>query len=253
MAVQFDFQDRVIAVSGAASGIGLETARLLAASGATLSLADIQQAALEKTVSELIGLGRGKVVGQVVDVSNAKDVDEWINKTVETFGKLDGAANLAGVIGKDINKRTIAELSEDDWEFVSGVNLGGIMHCMRAQINEMKDAGSIVNASSVAGGMGFVKNASYTAAKHGVVGLTRTAAKEFGDRGIRVNAVAPGLIDTPMQSKSAEMRGRDREWTFAIKRMGTASEVAHLVAWLLCDASGYISGTVQAIDGAWAC
>ncbi|KAL4896810.1 hypothetical protein BDV59DRAFT_114403 [Aspergillus ambiguus] len=253
MAVRFDFSNKVIAVTGAASGIGLETARLLAASGATLSLADVQQAALEKVVSELDGVGAAKVIGHVVDVSRADAVDEWIGKTVATFGKLDGAANLAGVIGKDINKRTLAELSQDDWEFVTGVNLGGIMHCMRAQINEMKDEGSIVNMSSVAGGMGFPTNASYTAAKHGVIGLTRTAAKEFGNRGIRVNAVAPGLIDTPMQAKSAEMRGRDRDWTFAIKRMGKASEVAHLVAWLLCEASGYISGTVQPIDGGWAC
>ncbi|KAG2418160.1 hypothetical protein HFD88_001261 [Aspergillus terreus] len=146
---------------------GLETTKLLAASGATLSLADIQQAELEKTASELNVLGRGRVIGYVDDVSDAKKVGEWINKSVTP--------------GKIINKSTIAELSEDHWEFVFGVNLRGIMHCMRAQINVMRDAGSIVNASSVAGGMSFARNASYPAAKHGVIGLPRTAVKEFGD------------------------------------------------------------------------
>ncbi|KAF9886835.1 hypothetical protein FE257_011082 [Aspergillus nanangensis] len=252
MSVQFNFQNRVIAVTGAASGIGLETARLLASSGATLSLADVQKEALDSVVAELTGLG-AQVVGHIVDVSQAQQVDEWISQTVATFGKLDGAANLAGVIGKDINKHTTAELSEDDWAFVTGVNLTGVMHCMRAQINAMKDDGSIVNTSSVAGSMGFPKNASYTAAKHGVIGLTRTAAKEVGIRGIRVNAVSPGLIDTPMQAKSVAMRGADRDWTFAIKRMGKPAEVAQLVAWLLSDSTGYISGTVQSIDGGWAC
>ncbi|EAU36491.1 predicted protein [Aspergillus terreus NIH2624] len=110
-----------------------------------------------------------------------KKVGEWINKSVTPFGKLNGAANPAGVIGKIINKSTIADLSEDDWEFVFGVNLRGIMHCMRAQINVMRDAGSIVNASSVAGDMSFARNASYPAAKHGVIGLPRTAVKEIGD------------------------------------------------------------------------
>lgn len=191
MAVNFDFRGRVIAITGAASGIGLATAKLLAASGATLSLADVQSDVLKSVVSDLEGVGEGKVIGQVVDVSKVDQVDEWINKTKATFGKLDGAANLAGVIGTDINRNTTHDLSENDWNFVTGINLTGVMHCLRAEMNAIEPFGSIVNAASIAGVIGFVKNASYTAAKHGVVGLTRSAAKEVGGQGIRVNCIAP--------------------------------------------------------------
>ena len=191
MSVAFDFRQRTIAITGAASGIGRATAHLLASSGATLSLADVQRKALDDLKAELDKPGEGRVETYVVDVSKADQVNSWIQQTVERYGKLDGAANLAGVIGKDIQVNGVEALSDDDWAFIIGINLSGVMHCMRAEIQDMKPNGSIVNAASIAGVMGMAKNGSYTAAKHGVVGLTRTAAKEVGDRGIRVNCVAP--------------------------------------------------------------
>lgn len=191
MSVTFDFSQKTIAVTGAASGIGRATAQLLASSGARLSLADVQKEALEELVAELDKTGEGRVTSHIVDVSKAEQVNSWIRETVEKHGKLDGAANLAGVIGKDISINGIEAIGDDDWAFIIGINLQGVMHCIRAEIQSMNPNGSIVNASSIAGVTGMAKNGSYVAAKHGVVGLTRTAAKEVGDRGIRVNCVAP--------------------------------------------------------------
>ena len=191
MSVSFDFRHKTIAITGAASGIGLATAQLLASSGATLSLADVQEQPLKNLVAELDPENSGRITYSIADVSKTDQISTWISETVSKHGKLDGAANLAGVIGKDIQVNGVEALSDDDWAFIIGINLSGVMHCMRAEIQAMKPNGSIVNAASIAGVMGMAKNGSYTAAKHGVVGLTRTAAKEVGERGIRVNCVAP--------------------------------------------------------------
>jgi NAD(P)-dependent dehydrogenase (short-subunit alcohol dehydrogenase family) len=185
-----EFECKVIVITGAASGMGLETAKLLASKGAKVSLADVQEEALKKVAADIEASG-GKVISSVVDVRNRAQVEEWINKTVETFGKLDGAANLAGVIGKAINITTLQDIDDDDWDFVVGVNQKGMLNCLRAQIPHFNDGGSIVNAASVAGVIGFARNASYVASKHAVVGLTRTAAKELGSRQIRCNCFAP--------------------------------------------------------------
>lgn len=190
-------QGKVIAITGGASGIGLATAKLLSSRGATLSLADIQQGALDaakKTIEE----SGGKVLTTVVDVTKGKDVNAWIENTVKEFGKLDGAANLAGVIGKHSGQYEIKDDDDDEWDFIMGVNGKGVFNSMRAELKVMTSGASIVNAASVAGKIGMPRTSVYVASKHAVVGLTRSAAREAGASNIRINAIAPGTIQTPM-------------------------------------------------------
>lgn len=182
---------KVVAITGGASGIGLATAHLLASRGATLSLADVSDKGLD-AASQAIKAKHGvDVLTYPLDVRKGEQVDAWINETISKFGRLDGAANIAGVIPKTIGVGGIAELEEEEWEFIIGVNLTGVMHCMRAQMKAISDGGSIVNAASIAGLTGRANNAAYAASKHGVIGLTKSAAKEIGARGVRVNSFAP--------------------------------------------------------------
>ncbi|OWY49564.1 NAD(P)-binding protein [Alternaria alternata] len=194
-------KDKVIAIIGAASGIGLETARLFASKGAKLALADVQEKPLKDLESELRTAG-AQVMIQVVDVSKRADVESWIANTVEKFGKLDGAANLAGVTGRQSAVANIEEVEDDDWEFIMGVNVTGLRNCLRAQVPHMKEGSSIVNAASILGLIGAPKQLAYCASKHAVVGMTRSAAKELGPKNIRVNCFCPGPVDTPMLRKS---------------------------------------------------
>jgi NAD(P)-dependent dehydrogenase (short-subunit alcohol dehydrogenase family) len=191
MPVDYDIKGKVIVLTGAASGIGYETSLLLARQGAHLSIADVNEAALKEKCAEIEKVSTGKVLATTVDVRKDDQVNAWIAKTVETFGKLDGAVNLAGVVPKVINKERVEDLNNEDWHFVLDVNLHGVMHCMRAQLQNMNEKGSLVNAASICGVIGFPKNAAYTVSKHAVIGLSRTAAKEVGDREIRVNCIAP--------------------------------------------------------------
>lgn len=183
-------KDKVIVVTGAASGMGLETARLLASQGAKLSLADIQEGPLKELEAEL-QQKRAQVISHVVDVRNQKAVDAWIAATVERFGKLDGAANLAGVIGKQANVVPIENVEDDDWDFVMGVNVVGMRNCLRAQVPHFNENAAIVNAASILGLIGASNNMAYCASKHAVVGITRAAAKELGSKKIRVNCICP--------------------------------------------------------------
>jgi|TARA_R110002003_G_scaffold206_25_gene15914 NAD(P)-dependent dehydrogenase (short-subunit alcohol dehydrogenase family) len=182
---------KVVAITGGASGIGLATAFLLASRGATLSLADVSESGLDAASKEIKSKHDVEVLTFPLDVRNTQQVDAWIQDTIVQFGKLDGAANIAGVIPKSIGLGGIAQLEEDDWNFVIGINLTGVMHCMRAQMRVISDGGSIVNAASIAGLTGRPNNAAYAASKHGVIGLTKSAAKEVGGRGVRVNSFAP--------------------------------------------------------------
>ena len=185
-------KDKVIVITGAASGIGLETARLFASKGAILSLADVQTALLEKLQSELkASHPSAKVLIATVDVSQRGQVETWIDDTVDIFGKLDGCANLAGVIGKQSNVVPIEKVDDDDWDFIYGVNVIGLRNCLRAQVPHMNEGGSIVNASSILGLIGAPNNLAYASSKHAVVGMTRVAAKELGPRKIRCNCFCP--------------------------------------------------------------
>lgn len=181
---------KVVVITGAASGVGLETAKLLASKGAKVSLADVQDGPLQAVVSEITAAG-GQAIGTVVDIRKRDQVEAWVKKTVDTFGKIDGAANIAGVISKQANVGSLQDIDDDDWDFVVGVNQKGLLNCLRAQIPHMNSGGSIVNAASIAGVIGFARNAAYVASKHAVVGLTKTAAKELGPRNIRSNCICP--------------------------------------------------------------
>ena len=250
-------QDKVIAITGASSGIALTTAHYLAERGAHLSLADINAEPLQKIAEDIKSLHKVDVVYYKVDVGDSESVKAWINGTHATFGRLNGAANLAGVIGK-IGVNGIDECDDDDWNLNISVNLTGVMHCLRAQMKVISDGGSIVNAASIAGQIGRPYAAAYAASKHGVIGLTRSAAKEIGKRGVRVNGVAPGPISTPMnaaaQKISSRNLGRESEAArIALGRQGKPEEVAALVAFLLGDESAFITGATYSIDGGWFC
>lgn len=186
-----NLQGKVIAITGAGGGMGLETAKILATRGAKVSMADVQEKTLFAAANEISKAG-GEVLAQIVDVRDEKAVDDWIEATVQKFGKLDGAVNLAGVLPKTFYTHSTEQQVTKDWDFVLAINLTGVMYCMRAQLKHMKDEGSIVNASSVAGVQGFENNVAYGASKFGVVGLTKCAAAEVGPtRSIRVNCIAP--------------------------------------------------------------
>jgi NAD(P)-dependent dehydrogenase (short-subunit alcohol dehydrogenase family) len=184
---------KVIAITGGASGIGLATAKLLSARGALLSIADVQEKALQDAVVAIKAeVSAAQILTFQIDVRNAESVNAWIEGTVQKFGKLDCAANIAGAF-KAITDGTVETEDEVNWDFMIGVNLTGVMHCLRAQLPHMKAGGSIVNAASILGLQGAPGVAAYSASKHGVVGLTRSAAKDVGKRGVRVNCIAPGV------------------------------------------------------------
>ena len=191
---------KVIAVTGAASGIGLATARLLASHGALLSLADVQEAPLAALATDLSSTFQPEILTTALDIRNRVQVEAWITRTTQHFGRpLDGAANLAGNIGRSIGTPVgaIRHITDDEFDFVMAVNVHGTLNCLRAELPAMKvgeggcGGSSIVNAASIAAVVGVLNNGPYVAAKHAVVGLTKTAAKEEGGRAIRVNAIAP--------------------------------------------------------------
>jgi NAD(P)-dependent dehydrogenase (short-subunit alcohol dehydrogenase family) len=179
------FQGKVIAITGGASGMGLETARYLSCKGAKISICDINEAALHKVETEL------NCIVHATDVRKQDQVDAWIQKTVDAYGKLDGVANLAAVIGKDIMLKPTEKITTEDWELVLGINLTGMMNCLRAEIPQLNANAAIVNFASVSGQRGFENNGAYCASKFGVIGLSKCAAKELGPKGVRLNIVCP--------------------------------------------------------------
>lgn len=182
------FKGKVFAVTGGASGIGLETVRLLISRGASVSVADIQDAALKDLENSF---HRDTIYTQRVDVRNRNEVGDWVKNTIGRFGRLDGAANLAGVVPASHNVAHLVDQSDDEWDFVFDTNVKGVMNCLRAQIPHLTRGGSIITAGSGLSLQGRDAAAAYAASKHAVVGLTSSVAKELGPKGIRVNCVAP--------------------------------------------------------------
>jgi NAD(P)-dependent dehydrogenase (short-subunit alcohol dehydrogenase family) len=190
-----------------------------------------------------------------VDVSNKQQVIDWIAGIKNTFHRLDGAANIAGVIGKDHGIKAVADLDDDEWDAIIAVNLTGMMYCLRAELKHIADGGAIVNMASIHATTGVANHGAYAASKHGVLGLTRVAAKENGHREVRVNAVAPGPIYTGMMQGHWDRIGRPSDAPFddpiAFRRQGTPEEVANVVVFLLGPESSFVSGSCYSVDGAW--
>ncbi|GKT41308.1 levodione reductase [Colletotrichum spaethianum] len=249
------FADKVIAVTGAGGGIGRATAIYLAHRGASLAISDLNKAAVDAVAAEvLLDHPSAKIFVSAVDVSKPSQVKSWIGKTIENFGKLDGAANIAGTLGL-AETAPLAEQSDEGWNMILDVNLSGTMYCLREELQVLTEGGSIVNTSSVLGlkSSPLEGGGPYVASKHAVLGLTRTAAREYGHKNIRVNCVNPGAIDTPMMAPSET--GQDLMELVAppISRMGSPGEVAQLIGFLLGDESRYITGTSVIIDGGLLC
>ncbi|KAM9876105.1 short-chain dehydrogenase [Verticillium dahliae] len=227
---------KVYAVTGGASGIGLATAKLLSTRGAAVCIADIDAEAMKAAEAHFTPLQVPFMVSKV-DVSRRSEVDSWIDSIIREHGRLDGAANVAGVIGKVHGTTAVTDMEDGEWDRIIAVNLTGTMYCMRAQLRSIADKGSIVNISSIHGLKGFSKHSAYDASKHAVIGLTKAAALENGDREIRVNSVAPGSVYTPLMQKEWDHSGRAKDAPFdeptAFRRLGTVEETANVICFLL--------------------
>lgn len=241
---------KVAALTGGGSGIGKAAALAFAAAGAATVVADINGRSAVDTAEEIVaGGGRAQAIG--VDVSRPDGAQSVVDTAREAFGGLDCAFNNAGTIG---TPAPTAECSVEDWETTLRVNLTSVWLCMRAQIPAMleRGGGAIVNCSSAAGLIGFAGVPAYVASKHGVIGVTRAAALEYAEQGVRVNAVCPGVIRTPMVETFVEGAPEVEAHLVAgepIGRMGTAQEVAAAVLWLCSDAASFVTGHAMAVDG----
>ena len=246
-------QDKVVLVTGGSTGIGRASAVILAREGATVVLADVQDAEGEQTL-ELVRAAGGRGEYHRVDVTDEAAVNALVAGIATRHGRLDGAFNNAGIEGPTAK---IFDYSLADWNRVLAVNLTGVFLCMKAEIGEMKKqagGGSSVSPASAAGLIGIPGAAAYNAAKHGVVGLTKTAALEYAGRNIRCNAVCPGFIDTPMLNRVTDASVKIRDTLIAavpMKRVAQPSEIGDTVAWLLSDRSTYVTGVALPVDGGW--
>lgn len=244
------FEDKVILITGAASGIGRETAVQLAKEGATLFLSDIDEAGGQETLDMVTAKGT-EATFFAADVAQAAQVEAMVASCVEEYGRIDGAFNNAGIEG---GSGRMADITEADFDRVMGINVKGVWLCMKYQIPQMiaQGGGSIVNTASVAGLVGSHSLSVYGASKHAVVGLSRSAAVEYVRKGVRVNAVCPAVIRTPMVERGFKDNPRFVEATLQanpMRRLGEADEVAKAVMWLLSDASSFTNGATITVDG----
>jgi NAD(P)-dependent dehydrogenase (short-subunit alcohol dehydrogenase family) len=245
-----DFSGKVALVTGAASGMGLATAQAFAEAGAAVILADFKEDAVKAAAQKLVDAGH-KALAVRCDVSDDAQVAAMVDRTVAEFGRLDAAFNNAGVMARIA---PTADSTREDWDRVIGINLRGVWSCMKHELRQMEGQGSgaIVNNASVGALTGNPGIASYIAAKHGVVGLTRTAALEYVKRGIRVNAVNPGLIDTQI---ARDVVNRDEQAYAEIAkhvpmgRAGRPEEIASVVLWLCSPGASYVVGHALTVDG----
>jgi NAD(P)-dependent dehydrogenase (short-subunit alcohol dehydrogenase family) len=241
------FDGKVALVTGAGSGIGRASALAFAREGARVAVVDIDAANAAETVAKIEAAG-GEAFAATVDVSQAGQVRAVIEQTVQTYGRLDCAHNNAGILGP---RALTADFPEEDWDRIMSIDLKGIWHCLRFEIPQMlsQGGGAIVNTSSSAGLAGMRGFPAYTAAKHGVAGLTKTAALDYVRQGIRVNAVCPGFIKTPM-IEGVPPDTEQPDPTVPAGRLGKPSEVAEAVLWLCSDAASYVTGHMLVVDGA---
>jgi NAD(P)-dependent dehydrogenase (short-subunit alcohol dehydrogenase family) len=248
--VTYSYDGLVALVTGAGSGMGLATARAFAESGASVVLADFNEDAVRRAAAEIVSAGH-KAIAVRCDVTDDAQVEAMVERAVSAFGRLDAAFNNAGVMAKIA---PTAESTRDEWDRVIGVNLRGVWSCMKHELRQMErqGGGAIVNNASVGAITGNPGIGSYIASNHGVVGLTRTAALEYVKRGIRVNAVNPGLIDT--QIARDVVSGDERAYAEIAKnvpigRAGRPEEVASAVLWLCSPGANYVIGHALTVDG----
>jgi NAD(P)-dependent dehydrogenase (short-subunit alcohol dehydrogenase family) len=250
--VNLSFTDKVALVTGAASGLGLATARAFAEAGAAVALADIREDAVRSAAEGLVAAGH-KAIAVRCNVADEAEVAAMVEQTVSTFGGLDAAFNNAGV------QSPVAETADaggEDFDRVTAINLRGVWSCMKYELRQMREHGSgaIVNCSSLGGLVGIAGRGTYHASKHGVLGLTKSAALEYASRGIRINAVCPGIFDTPMvadmlvgQQEAMKELMKDQP----IGRLGRPEELAAAVLWLCSPGASFVIGHALAVDGGY--
>ncbi len=242
-------KNKTVIITGAASGIGKATAELFARQGANVVVSDIDATAGKSTTESIVAAG-GKATFFKTDVTKPEEMEALVAFAVKTYGQLDVAVNNAG-IGGELNP--LADMSIEGWHKVISINLNSLFYGMKYQIKAMlkNGSGSIVNISSILGSVGFAGSSGYAAAKHGVVGLTQTAALEYSAQGIRVNAVGPGFIETPLlNALDAEMK-KQLVTLHPIGRLGQSEEVAELIYWLSSDKSSFVTGSYYPVDGGY--
>ena len=244
------FAGKVAFVTGAANGIGRAAAIAFAREGASVAVADVSEKGNLETVRMIEDLG-GRAFALRCDVTRAEDVRAALRKTIEAFGRLDFAFNNAGI---EYTIQPAADISEDEWDRIVAVDLRGVFLCMKHEIPLMLEqgGGAIVNTSSGAGVKGFKGGAAYVAAKHGVIGLTKAAALDYAASNIRINAVCPGIIDTPMMDRFSGGTPEGRQAVIAqepVGRMGKPEEIGAAVVWLCSDAAAFVVGHAMVIDG----
>ena len=245
-----DFKDKIAIVTGAASGIGAAIAQQLARSGARVVVADLDADGARRVAEAIVAQG-GKAVGIAVDVSDAVEVEAMVDATRRQYGGLHLAVNNAGIGGASA---PTGEYPLDSWHKVIATNLDSVFYGMRYQIPAIlaSGGGAIVNMASILGSVAFANAPAYVAAKHGIVGLTKTAAIEYARHGIRINSIGPAFIDTPLLSKHLDATALTAiAGMHPVGRLGTAAEVAALTAFLLSDEASFITGSYHLVDGGY--
>ena len=239
-------KNKVALITGGGQGIGKDIALRFAREGADVAVVDINLEAAEECAAEVKALGR-KAIALKVDVSNSSEVDAMVKQVTEELGALDILVNNAGIT----RDKLLLRMEDADWDAVMSVNLKGSFNCLRAAVKVMSKAryGRIINIASIVGLMGNAGQANYSASKAGLIGLTKTTAREFASRGVTCNAVAPGFIDTAMTQAMPEKAQEALTAQIPLKRLGTSKDVSDGVLFLASDASSYITGHVLSING----
>src|SRR6516162_1156098 len=251
--MNISFENKVALVTGAGSGIGLATAKAFAESGAAIVLADWNEESVRAAADELAAQGH-KALAVACDVADDAQVEAMVKQTVGAFGRLDAAFNNAGV--QNVLAET-GDTTRKDYDRVMGINLRGVWSCMKFELQQMRKQGSgaIVNCSSLGGLVGGAERGIYHASKHGVLGFTKSAALEYAARGIRINAICPGLIWTPMADQMVAAGQEEALETMKksvpMGRVGRPEEIANAVLWLCSEAASYVTGQSISVDGGY--